>query len=575
MRATRVAGASRCTSLPMPGPLFLREREARGIVPREGSQAAPRRRAPGRQLRQLLHRQWRHRHAAARSAHRPRGRAAPASACFPGGACVGRAGARDPARRRQHPLHHAAGTLPEREPGHRLRRESGSGRAACGIVRGMRSLRSARRGWPALLADGIDRARAPGAGRARGRARAARRAGALIVKLRPCGVARWRHAGAPGRAWRDAPGLSVARLRATSSRASSCCACSCRPGRRPRSRRWRGCGPTATSNTPSPTSGATRWPCPMTAVRRGQWYLQSEQPAALDAVDAWDVTTGSTGLVIADLDTGVRFDHPDLRNDVGQPPAARLRHDRRRRAGQLPHRQRRRRPRCRRLRPGRLGIERGHQDSAVQQLHGRQQQLARHAHRRHSRRHHQQRRRHRRHHLERLDPAGAGARQVRRLRLRHPRRHGLGGRHARRRRAGQSLSGADPQHEPGRGRRLPARLPAADRPSSRPRACWSWCRPATRADRWMRRPTAPAWSASRACATSAPRSASAVWVRRSRSAPRPAIASTPAPASRACTRSPRPPTPARRCRPPTPTPTRSASTSAPASRRRSSPRPPA
>ncbi len=46
----------------------------------------------------------------------------------------------------------------------------------------------------------------------------------------------------------------------------------------------------------------------------GQWYLQSEQPAALDAVDAWEVTSGSTGLVIADLDTGVRFDHPDLRN---------------------------------------------------------------------------------------------------------------------------------------------------------------------------------------------------------------------------------------------------------------------
>ena len=29
---------------------------------------------------------------------------------------------------------------------------------------------------------------------------------------------------------------------------------------------------------------------------------------------AWDTTTGSPGLVIADLDTGVRFDHPDLRS---------------------------------------------------------------------------------------------------------------------------------------------------------------------------------------------------------------------------------------------------------------------
>ena len=46
----------------------------------------------------------------------------------------------------------------------------------------------------------------------------------------------------------------------------------------------------------------------------GQWYLQDQQPAAIDAVSAWALTTGSPGLVIADLDTGVRFDHPDLRN---------------------------------------------------------------------------------------------------------------------------------------------------------------------------------------------------------------------------------------------------------------------
>ncbi len=45
-----------------------------------------------------------------------------------------------------------------------------------------------------------------------------------------------------------------------------------------------------------------------------QWYLQSSQPSATDAISAWNTTTGSPGLVIADLDTGVRFDHPDLRN---------------------------------------------------------------------------------------------------------------------------------------------------------------------------------------------------------------------------------------------------------------------
>ena len=45
-----------------------------------------------------------------------------------------------------------------------------------------------------------------------------------------------------------------------------------------------------------------------------QWYLQNGQPSATDAATAWNTTSGSPGLVIADLDTGVRFDHPDLRN---------------------------------------------------------------------------------------------------------------------------------------------------------------------------------------------------------------------------------------------------------------------
>src|SRR5437879_8815697 len=46
-----------------------------------------------------------------------------------------------------------------------------------------------------------------------------------------------------------------------------------------------------------------------------QWYLQGSSattPGAVDAVTAWDTATGSTGIVIADLDTGVRFEHPDL-----------------------------------------------------------------------------------------------------------------------------------------------------------------------------------------------------------------------------------------------------------------------
>jgi serine protease len=60
---------------------------------------------------------------------------------------------------------------------------------------------------------------------------------------------------------------------------------------------------------------------PNDALFSEQWYLQQSSattPSAVDAVTAWDTTTGgigttgTTGIVIADLDTGVRFEHPDL-----------------------------------------------------------------------------------------------------------------------------------------------------------------------------------------------------------------------------------------------------------------------
>ena len=40
--------------------------------------------------------------------------------------------------------------------------------------------------------------------------------------------------------------------------------------------------------------------------------VPTRRPPSINAEQAWDLATGSSSIVIADIDTGIRFDHPDL-----------------------------------------------------------------------------------------------------------------------------------------------------------------------------------------------------------------------------------------------------------------------
>lgn len=61
-------------------------------------------------------------------------------------------------------------------------------------------------------------------------------------------------------------------------------------------------------------AAATTASAPNDPLFSEQWQLQDDMflSASIDAVNAWPITHGSTDTVIAVIDTGVRFEHPDL-----------------------------------------------------------------------------------------------------------------------------------------------------------------------------------------------------------------------------------------------------------------------
>ena len=188
----------------------------------------------------------------------------------------------------------------------------------------------------------------------------------------------------------------------------------------------------------------------------GQWYLQNraDTPSAVNAEAAWDFGSGDAGVVIAVIDTGVLFDHPDLKRAhlggrvlpgydfISNAAAANDGNGRDADASDA----------------GRLGHAAGSEPRPVRRLLRELELLAWHASGRNHRRAHEQLGRPHRVDLEPVDPAGSGARQMRRIRLGHPRGDGVGRRPPRERRSRQPVPCEGRELEPWRDRPMRRRV---------------------------------------------------------------------------------------------------------------------